>query len=330
LRGPRVLFERDAPAVEDPDAEEAAVAARVPTLRELIDASPAVVDHAAGCELCGDRLRSMVSVRTLLAQRPVDGLAPASVRAAAIPSRLRRPTPPPPLEPAPSTRRWVRPMATVAAAILLATIGGVIAAAVRGGGDDDRRQVEALTRVPLASALAVDPATLDGTTPPPVVLSNRSDRAIEWDAAADVPWIQIAPAAGALEPGGRTELRVGVTSAAPKARRGARCASPRPTGRRRSCGCRPPSSVRRRSRRKRPVCDISVTVEDEGEVRAVELHWIAGTSDERVVALSAGDAGFTGRLANSPTATTWWVTASDARGNVARTPDESVAPDTCP
>lgn len=300
------------------------------TLRELIDLGPAVADHAAGCDHCGDRLRAMVSVRTLLAQRPVEGTAPQAVRAAAAPSRLRRPTPPPPLEPEPLVRRWLRPVGITAAALVLAICGGVIAAALRGD-DRDASQVEALTRVPDAgSLLTVEPPELDGTTPPPVVLTNRSDAAIEWAAEPDVPWLQVKPADGALEPGGTAELRVGVTSSAPE---GPARGAVRISGTDGSAAV-----VRLSTTVERPPevaatatgCDISVTVEDEGEVRAVELHWIDGPTPERVIALPSGDAGYTGRLANSLTPIAWWVTASDARGNVARTPDENVAPNTCP
>jgi hypothetical protein len=253
------------------------------------------------------------------------------VRAAAAPSRLRRPTPPPPLEPEPLVRRWLRPVAVTAAALLVATTGGVIAAAVRDDPDDDRRQVEALTRVPdRGSALTVAPTALEGTRPPPVVLANRSDAAIEWVAEADVEWLQVEPADGALEPGARTELRVGVTSSAPE---GPARGAVRISGTDGSAAV-----VRLATTVERPPevaatatgCDISVTVEDEGEVRAVELHSVDGAAGERVVALPAGDAGYRGRLANSRSPVTWWVTASDARGNVARTPDENVLPDTCP
>ena len=308
-----------------------AVEAPTPTLRELIDVGSAVADHAAGCELCGDRLRAMVSVRTLLAQRPVAGLAPSAVRAAAAPSRLRRPTPPPALEPEPLTRRWLRPVATAAAALLVATTGGVIAAALRTDDADDRGQVEALTRVPdTGSALTVDPSAIEGTTPPPVELTNHSDVAIEWAAESDVAWLRVAPTDGALEPGATIQLQVGVTSAAPE---GPARGAIRISGADGSAAV-----VRLATTVERPPevaatatgCDISVTVEDEGEVRAVVLHWIEGAGPERVVELPAGDAGYTGRLANGSAPIAWWVTASDARGNVARTPDENVAPGTCP
>ena len=317
-----------------PNSQEDAVlgedATDVVTLRELMQLGPIVSDHAAGCESCGDRLRSMVSVRTLLAQRPVEGTAPAAVRAAAAPTRLRLPTPPPPLEPERLTRRWMRPVAAVSAALLVAITGGVVAAAIQ---DDEpsRDQVDALTRVPTAgSVLVVSPPVLEGTTPPPVVLTNRSGAAIAWVAAADVTWLQIAPAQGTLEPGSETELRVGVTSAAPE---GPARGAVRISGADGSAAV-----VRLSTTVERPPevaataagCDISVTVEDEGEVRAVELHSVEGEMAERVVALAVDDAGYTGRLANGGTNITWWVTASDARGNVARTPDNNVAPNTCP
>jgi hypothetical protein len=313
---------------EDAGASPAPVAAA--TLRELLQLGPAVADHASGCAACSDRLRSMVSVRTLLGQRPIEGLAPLSVRAAAAPSRLRRPTLPPPLEPEPASRRWRRPVVIVAAALAVATTGGVVAAAVRHDARDGG-QVEALTRVPDAgSALAVDPASLDGTTPPPVILANRADRAIEWTASPDVPWLRVVPAEGTLRPGSRAQLRLGVTAEAPEGDvRGA----VRISGTDGST-----TMVRLAATVERPPevaaaaqgCDVTATVDDDGEVRAVELHWREAGGAERVVALPSTDAVYAGRLPNGLAAMVWWVTASDARGNTARTPDENVAPNTCP
>ncbi|HUP87027.1 MAG TPA: hypothetical protein VM143_15340 [Acidimicrobiales bacterium] len=300
------------------------------TLRELLQLAPAVADHAAGCAACGDRLRSMVSVRTLLGQRPIDGLAPPSVRAVAAPSRLRRPTVPPPLDPEPAARRWLRPVSTVAAALLIATAGGGIAAALRHDTHDDR-QVEALTRVPVAgSALSVDPPSLDGTTPPPVVLANRADRAVEWAAEADVAWLRVTPSEGTLEPGAKTALRIGVTPEAPE---GDVHGSVRVTGTDGSI-----TVVRLAATVERPPnvaatalgCEVAATVDDDGEVRAVELHWRETGGSERVVALPADDAMYSGVLPNATAPMTWWVTASDARGNAARTPDENLSPGSCP
>ena len=146
------------------------------------------------------------------------------------------------------------------------------------------------------------------------MLSNRSDAAVEWVAEPDVTWLQVEPADGTLDPGATAALRVGVTSAAPEgpARGAVRISATHGSA----------TVVRLSTTVERPPelaatatgCDISVTVEDEGEVRAVELHWIEGAAGERVVALPLGDAGYTGRLANSLTPVVWWVTASDGRG----------------
>ncbi len=80
-------------------------------------------------------------------------------------------------------------------------------------------------------------------------------------------------------------------------------------------------------------CAVMATVEDEGEVRTVELHWLepgGPRPTERTAVLLAEAAGYGGRLPNAASPTIWWVTAADARGNRARTGDQSLAPDSCP
>jgi hypothetical protein len=325
-----------APVVGDVDGADAYPADRPPsavgderpaTLRALFQVGPAVADHAAGCALCSDRLRAMVSVRTLLAQRPIE-LAPPAVQAAVAPSLRRRPTLPPPLVPASPVRRWLRPTATVAAALLVALAGGAIVAA-RDGREGDDGQLEALTRVPAeGSTLTVEPASVEGTTPGPVTLSNHGDGALEWAAAADVPWLTVTPVDGTLEPGGTAELQLGVTPDAPEGDvRGAV---------RISAVDGSTAVVRLTTVVERPPelaaaaegCDVAVTVEDEGEIDAVELHWLDGGTT-RSATLLGDESGYAGRLAPTEGARTWWVTASDARGNHARTPDEHLAPGAC-
>jgi hypothetical protein len=305
--------------------------AATPTLRDLVHLGPVVADHAGGCEACSDRLRAMVSVRTLLGQRPLER-APAEVRAAAAPSRLRRPALPPSLEPEPPTRRWLRTGAIVAAAFVVA-VGGGAAVAARDAADDGRAstQIEALTRLPAGgSALDVDRSSVEGTTPPPVTLSNVADRAVEWTATPDVAWLQVTPSTGTLGPGQRATLRLGVTPDAPE---GAVHGAVRISGIEGSTAV-----VRLSTTVERPpevgataqACAIAATVEDEGEVRAVELHWREQTV-ERLVPLRADDAGgYAGALPPSESPMTWWVTASDARGNTGRTPDQHLTAGACP
>lgn len=307
----------------------------VATLRELLGTAPAVLDHAAGCSTCGDRLRSMVSVRTLVGQRPLDP-APAPVRAAAAPSRLRRPTAPPPLEPEPLGRRWLRPVAVVALTLIVAVAGGVVVAS----DDDDPTNdgsVEALTRVPAqGSVLVVEPAMVEGRSPRPVELTNRSDRPITWVAAGDADWLAFSPDRGSLAPDQSIDVRVSVTSAAPE---GDLRGTVQITGSDGSAAVvrltttveRPPDVAASVSG-----CAVEATVEDEGEVAGAELHWFdppatpGGRPNERIATMQPTSAGFAGQLPSATTAITWWVAASDARGNRARTADQVRPASTCP
>ncbi len=293
------------------------------TLGALIAIGPAVAEHAAECSDCGDRLRSMVSVRTLLGQRPLEN-APAAVRAAATSSRLRRPTPAPPLEPETTTRRWLRPAVTVVVVVAVALGAGVVSAARRN--EPPVQSVAALTSVPEAgSALTVSPSVVEGPLAPPIALSNTSGREVHWQADADVDWLQVAPAGGTLEAGETSTLRLSIAADAPEGDvRGA----VRITGAEGSV-----TLVRLMTTVERPPdvaatadgCAVTVTVEDEGQVRAVELHEGASTTP-----LPPTSGGYAGRLRNTPTPTFWWVTAVDARGNETRTPDRILPANTCP
>lgn len=315
------------------EPEDAAVVA--PSLRELLALRPAVLDHAAECSTCADRLRSMVTVRTLLGQRPLEP-APAPVRAAAAPSRLRRPAPVPPLQPAPASRRWMRPVAIVATAVAVALAGGATVAALRSDGDPDET-IEALTRVPAAgSGLAVSPATVEGRVPPAVRLENRSGEAIDWVAAPGATWLRVVPAEGRLAAGESAPLRLSVGADAPE---GDLRASVQITGRDGSAAVvrlavsieHPPDVAATATG-----CDVVAMVEDEGEVEAVALHWFeapatpGGRPTERIERLAPAAAGYAGRLPDAASPTTWWVAAADARGNTARTADQVLPPSSCP
>lgn len=293
------------------------------TLGALIALGPSVGDHAAACSDCADRLRSMVSVRTLLGQRPIE-TAPAPVRAAVSSSRLRRPIPPPPLVPETVVRRWLRPVVTIAAVVAVAVGAGAITAARRT--DPGTPTVAALTEVPAeGSALAVSPSVVEGPLAPPVALSNNSGHEVRWEADADVDWLQVAPSEGRLEAGETSTLRLAIGADAPEGDvRGA----VRITGAEGSV-----TLIRVTTTVERPPdvaatadgCAVTVTVEDEGQIRTVELHEGAATTP-----LPPTSDGYAGRLRNSSIPTFWSVTAVDARGNRTRTPDRLLAANTCP
>lgn len=323
------------PTAEEAASEEGDAAVVTMSLRDLLTLGPAALDHAADCSSCADRLRSMVTVRTLLGQRPLEP-APAPVRAAAAPSRLRRPVPVPPLQPVPASHRWLRPVAFVTAALVVALAGGAVVAAL-GSGADRAETVEALTRVPAAgSGLVASPATVEGRVPPAVRLQNRSDGAIDWVAAPEATWLRVTPAEGRLGPGASASLRLSIGADAPE---GDLRSSVQITGHDGSAAV-----VRLAASIERPPdiaatatgCDVVAMVEDEGEVDAVALHWFeasatpGGPPNERIVTLTPTAAGYTGRLPNVDTPTTWWVAAADARGNRARTSDQVLPPSSCP
>ncbi len=305
-------------------------------LGELLALGPAVADHADGCEGCRDRLRSMVSVRTLLGQRPLEP-APASVRAAAAPSRLRRPSLPPLLEPESPRRRWPRPVASVALGAVAVAVAVVIGGlAVGDRSDEDSGAVEALTRVPeTGSVLEAQPAAVDGPQPTAVRLTNRSAAPVAWVAVPDAAWLSVSPAEGRLEPGEAVSLRVILADHAPE---GDVRASVQNSGRDGSA-----TVVRATATIEHPpdvaatieVCNVEATVEDEGEVEDVSLHWLEPASAaaarpvERSARLLANAGGYGASLPASTAALTWWVTAEDARGNRARTPDAILMPGSC-
>jgi hypothetical protein len=269
-------------------------------------------------------------VRTLLGQRPLEE-APVPVRALAQHARLRRPTPPPPLVPEPTARRWIRNVATAAAAIVFAV---ALAGVLSSRGRDHGTRIEALTRVPSAgSALVAEPAVLNDRLPVPVELANRSSRAVRWTAAADVPWLRISPLSGALDPGGKVALRIVAGADAPE---GDVRASVHLTGTDGST-----TVVRVETNVEHPPdvavavsgCIITATVEDESGLGPVDVHWLDrsnGRPAERVQRMAETAGGYTTALANAPLPTTWWVTAEDARGNRTRTPDDALPPNACP
>jgi hypothetical protein len=82
-------------------------------------------------------------------------------------------------------------------------------------------------------------------------------------------------------------------------------------------------------------CDVQAVVEDEGEVRAVQLHWYdppatpGARGDERIEPMAAGAAAYLAKLPGGAVPITWWVTATDARGNGARTADAVLPPLSC-
>lgn len=310
-----------------------------PALAELLGPSPISVDallaaagavaaHAEACEPCGDRLRAMVSVRSIVGQLPLPA-APESVRAAARSARRRPPVPPPALG-SQRSRAWAR-LAVAGGALMVAAalVVAVVGAVVRHSGRNER--VDALTALPPGhGALALSATTFDATTDT-VTLTNRSPKRVRWDSAATVPWLRTVPRSGVLAPGASVVVALHIADAAPEGDIAASLSFSSPDG---STVSMAGSGTIERApdvAAHRDGCEVMATAEDEGRVAAVVLHWRVGAggaeqTDDMGPAASNGS-GYHGAL--PPTATLWWVTAADARGNISHTPDEAIAPPAC-
>lgn len=304
-----------------------------PTLRDVLEAGPAVIDHTAGCAACSDRLRAMVSVRTLLAQRPIE-TAPESVHIAAASPRSRRVSAGPPLEPQSRTRRRPRPTTVAAMVIVLVVIGGITRETFRR--NRPTSSLKALTIVPAGgNSLVVTPSKVEGLNPPPVVLSNRSERELRWEAMSDASWLRVLPADGRLAPGGTSTLRLTVSPDAPE---GELKAAVRIAGVDGSVGVvRVAATVERPPDVAASVdgCVVVAAVEDEGQIRSVELHrgeatGLTSSGPGDVSAMDPTSGGYGARVRSGLVPMVWWVTAVDARGNKSSTSPSSLPVGACP
>jgi hypothetical protein len=153
---------------------------------------------------------------------------------------------------------------------------------------------------------------------------------LRWEAASTVPWVRVAPDGGVLPPGGSTVVVLRLLASAPEGPinavltfSGADGSTATVTG----SGTieRAPDVAAHRTG-----CEVTASAEDEGRVAAVILHWRTGAADsaessDEMRPVPTG--GYHDGL--PPTATAWWVTAADARGNVSHTPVEPVTPPAC-
>jgi hypothetical protein len=281
------------------------------TLADLADAGPAVAAHVESCDVCTDRRRAMVSVRTLFTQAPA-GPTPEALWDVARRSRRMRPSPaPPPFEPRPR-RRLLVVAASIAAVALVVGIAATAAAVARPGKSKAHR-VAKLVQVPSAARLAI--AVVNGG----IEVTNHSKRALTWQAKADVPWLQVRPARGSIDPGGVLTLRPRVLASSPEGRLQAAVTVTSDDGS--AAATLYEATVERAPDLAASAegCAVTAMVEDGSGVGAVALHWSepAGVHDTQ---LTAGPSGYAGHLpAGQPLR--WWVTAADTRGNQARTPD---------
>jgi hypothetical protein len=309
------------------DCEElAALLAPSAGTAAALDDGPVVAAHAETCSLCGDRLRAMVSVRSLLAQLPLPA-APSGLRSAARAARLR-PAVPPPVFGSERTGLALRLAASAAAVALIVAAAVAIDQVIGDDGPGRSDRVDALTARPSGrGSLRLSAATFDATTRS-VTLTNTSGRRLTWESAATVPWLRTSPRSGSLAPGAAVEVSLLLGEAPEGDIEGAAtfAAEDGSTASLAGSGTieRAPDVAAHRDR-----CEVSATAEDEGRVAAVVLHWRVGgpgtpeASDE----MRAAGSGY--KSAVPADASSWFVTAADARGNVSHTPEEPVSGPAC-
>ena len=160
-----------------------------------------VASHAAGCPECGDRLRAMTTVRSLLARDPLPA-APAAVAAVARNSWRR-----PPAALAPDRlSRHRRPTLAAVVGVLGAAGVAYLAWPSPGPGGGTGGGVARLTRLPAGgSALQLSPLSVSGTSAS-VTLTNNGQQAVRWDSRSPAQWLQVSPSSGLLPAGGHLTL----------------------------------------------------------------------------------------------------------------------------
>jgi len=300
----------------------------VSTVADLLRVAPAVAEHCEQCEVCTDRRRAMVSVRSLLAQTPLPD-APQALRAVDR-RRIHRPiAPPPAIDPGP--RRW---LTWVAAGVVISVAIGAATAAIvslsRRGSNGQEKRIEALTKIPPAgSSLVLSPTTLAPGTGH-LAIANRSSKPVDWTAQSDMPWLSLSPASGRLEAKASAIVTVTELRTAPEGSVRAEI--------RVSAGDGSTAAAEMAGDLERPPdlsasadgCTVTAAAEDASDVTAVVLHWRDGANGvELTRAMAESDQGYVAPLPGGPDPLTWWVTATDGRANEARTPDATLAPGAC-
>jgi BACON domain-containing protein len=297
---------------------------RLPTVDALLAAAPVVADHADSCEICGDRRRSMVSVRALFGQWQPPPV-PDAVRAAGRAGRLRLPSPmPPPLDADERgrRRRVIAFAVVIAVVVAAATTGGIVAWQHRGTRPAPPADLAVLPAS--ATSLSLSPSTLSGSGV--LALRNTSGRSLSWQASTTADWVSITPASGQLAPGQEVSLGVVLSNTAPPGAARVTVAG--------SDGSAAASDVNGAPGQTLDVaatsdhCNVRAQVIDDVDVAAT-LHYQTPGQPEQMTPMANGPSGFQATLPSSPAITSWWVIARDSRGASGQTPPQTLSGGSC-
>jgi hypothetical protein len=264
----------------------------------------------------------MSPVRAFFSGAPVE--VPDEVREVGHTSRRRRPAAPPPPLFATDTktpkRRWPRLLAAAAA---LAVMAAGIALVTRAGNDDD---VTALTQMPTRNALALSEPAVAGDVAK-LQLRNPTDHAISYRAATSAEWAAVAPRTGRIPAHDAALLTVRATGAAPEGNAVATLTITTSAGGALSREVvwtlehAPDVDATAQG------CAVDVHVVEQGQLASLVLHW--RDTAEHTADIAQSPDGYHAQLAPEGQPLTWWVTATDDRGNQAQTPDQIIQPGAC-
>ena len=290
------------------------------TVADLLAVAPAVHAHAQDCTLCSDRVRAMSPVRAFFSGGSVD--VPDVVRDVGHTSRRRRPAAdPPPLFGAglPRTRRlWPLGVAALVALAVVVAVSYVVA--------PKREDKFASETRPAPTALKLDAPEYAGDVAK-LHLRNPTDRAISYRAATSAEWATVSPRTGRIPAHDAVLLTVRALGTAPEGSATATLTITTSTGGATSLDFNwslehPPDLDAIANG-----CAVDVHVVEQGQLASIVLHWRDTAEHEADIAQSPD--GYHAQLTPEGQTVTWWVTATDDRGNQAQTPDQMIQPGAC-
>lgn len=288
------------------------------TVAKLLDVAPVVHTHAADCMVCTDRVRAMATVRSFFSDAAVE--VPEWVRESGHRDRTKRPSAPPaPLfaSSAPRSRSRRTPLLVGVAALLAVPVG--FGLAKRG---DDTSQPGALTKVAVATGLHFDGAPGNGLT-----LRNDTAKPLRYTLSTSAKWLQLSPTEGRLGAGDSVPVAATLSDDAPEGDIRATVIMHTSSG---ATASQEFSWTNERAPDLATMldgCSVGVTVVDDGDLATLELHW--RDTAEHVLDLAKEAESYNAELRPDNGRVTYWVTASDTRGNAARTADAVIEPGAC-
>lgn len=288
------------------------------TVAKLLEVAPAVHAHAAECTICTDRVRAMAPVRSFFSDAAVD--VPDDVRDAGTRNRTKRPSAPPPAlfpSDAPPRRRAVVPVLVAAATVALLAVGAVVFLSRDDAADDD-----SLTKVAVATGLS-----LVGEPGQGLQLRNDSARTVRYTLSSSAAWLRLSPSQGRLGPGDVVAIAGTISSDAPEGAPPASVIVHTSSGATTSREYTWPNERAPELATMVEGCSVGVTVVDDGDLAKLELHW-RDTADH-VLDITDDTNGYAAELRPDNGPVTYWVTASDTRGNASRTADAVIEPGAC-